>query len=235
MSVDPKQKSRIISTKYEKQNTLSLYSSFKINNLLIDYVFIVLHKFKEVRSRSTLYRIPKRFIFARCDRGFVQPHSICQPAGAEVQTAGSFDAGRCWGGHTDGGLAWFYTFHGAKSKSDHNWLLFFTRTRLTPVWSVRMIQKRLRWRTGSAPPRPLQVKLLWPRHLKALQPVSRQLQQVSCTHPSEKHSTILSTILIFVSLLSFLNADTAKPPAKSEDLVLSVLIGLYFYNCWFCC
>lgn len=29
--------------------------------------------------------------------------------------------------------------------------------------------------------------------------------------------------------MSFLNADTAKPPAKSEDLVLSILIGLYYF------
>lgn len=177
------------------------------------------------------------FIY-RCHWGFVQSHSIRQPAGAEVQTAGCVDAGRCWGGCTDGGLVWFFTFHETKSKSNHKWLLLFTRTRLTPVWNARMIPKQLQWRMGLAPPRPLQVTLLWPRHLKPLQPVSRQLQQVSSIHPWEKHSAIFNTILIFVSLIliltlililmSFLNADTAKPPAKSEDLVLSVLIGLYY-------
>lgn len=46
---------------------------------------------------------------SRCDRGVVQPHPLRQPAGAEVQTAGGSDSGRCGGGHTDRGRSRFYS------------------------------------------------------------------------------------------------------------------------------
>lgn len=48
-------------------------------------------------------------------------------------------------------------------------------------------------------------------------------------------NTQQSVILLFVSLilLLFLTADSAKPAAKSEDLVLGVLIGLYYLNLFY--
>lgn len=124
----------------------------------------------------------------------------------------------------------FYILGDRKGKS--NQLLLFIRMRLTLVWNVRMTPKQLQWRMGSAPPRPLRVTLQLPRHLKPLQPVSRQWQQVPS---SLQTNTQQSTILIFVSLilLSFLTADSAKPAAKSEDLVLGVLIGLYYLNVFY--
>lgn len=48
--------------------------------------------------RQTALSVSMYFL-SRCDWGFVQPHSICQPPGAEVQTAGGSDAGRRGGGN----------------------------------------------------------------------------------------------------------------------------------------
>lgn len=126
----------------------------------------------------------------------------------------------------------FYILGDGKGKSNHHQLLLFIRMRLTVVWNVRMTPKQLRWRMGSAPPRPLRVTLRLPRHLKPLRPFSRQSQQVPSILQT---NTQQSTILIFVSLilLSFLTADSAKPAAKSEDLVLGVLIGLYDLNLFY--
>lgn len=67
---------------------------------------------------------------------------------------------------------------------------------------------------------------------------NQQIVTTGITHP-ETFSNLQSKSHMCVfnfPLMSFLNAESTKPPAKNEDLVLSVLIGLCslefsFLNC----
>lgn len=94
--------------------------------------------------------------------------------------------------------------------------------RQKPALSEKASRSQPPWRTALAPPLALQVTPLWPPPPKLLQPVSKPHRQVASS--VDETTTCIKDVKFSFSI--FLS-DSNKPAAKTEDLVLSVLIGLF--------
>lgn len=155
-----------------------------------------------------------------------------------------FDTSTCWSRGPNSWLRWRWTmlrrmhkrrsglvFHISwdKSKSNHKWLLHqdeadaCVERKNDP--KAAPVENGLS--TTSAPAGHTPVTTT-PKASAA----SQQTVTTGIIHPPFNSIPIFVSLILILTLIlilmSFLNADTAKPPAKSEDLVLSVLIGLYY-------
>lgn len=173
----------------------------------------------------------------RCDRGFVQPHPLRQPAGAEIQAAGGSDSGRRGGGHADGGPAGHRRSRapvgGVLKSVTHMFVSFQDETENSA--ERKSEQKSPPLENGLSPAS----GPVGHTPVATTPKAAAASQQTASTGSIQRGSNPPAGVkdCLYILLCVFFS-DSNKPAAKSEDLVLSVLIGLFMASltvCQVCC
>lgn len=166
------------------------------------------------------------YFLSRCDRGFVQPDPIRQPPGAEVQTAGGSDAGRRGGGHAGRGesCSCCSSVWKAEQSSVTLVLLLLLQDEADTTAERKNDQKSAPLENGLSPPSGPAGHTPVATTPKATA-ANQQAATTGSIHLQTKHSFILKFCWLNHLLCLFYCLEAAKPAAKTEDLVLSVLIG----------